>query len=909
MTIAKTLRSAILLLGILGLTGMAGAADQIIYDNALENGWNDWSWATVNLANTTPTHSGSDSISVSAAQWDAVYLEHADFDTTPYTNLTFWINGGPTGGQTLQVAALLATVPQPVVTIGPLAPNTWQQITITLAALGAANQTTMDGIYITEAGAGQPTFYLDDITLTAVPATPPPSTVNLTVNAAQPVRTVDPRHFGVNTAMSDSVFDTDTTKTLLTDMGNQALRFPGGLGADIYLWSSNTSPGSSVPWMTSFDMFADVATNTHAQVFITVNYGSSTADDAAAWVAYSKTHGYGFKYWEVGNENYGSWETDNYPSANGPNDPVVYATRFQTYFNQMKAQDPTIKVGVPVIVGEDSYNLYAPNAVTNPRTGQSHYGWTPVLLANLKRLGVTPDFIDYHRYPFEPGSENDAALLQSSGTWSNNAADLRQQLTDYLGGAGAGVEINCTENNSVSYNPGKQSTSLVNGLFLADSLCSAMQTEFNSVLWWALRNYQDNSQNNSDALYGWRQYGDYGMVDNADPVAPADFYPAFYVFKLMKHFARGGDQIVSATSDYNLLATYAAKRTDGSLALLAINKSPATTLTGNFTLTGFTPTPNATVYSYGIPQDTAAQTGVGSADVAQTTFSSAGTSFAYNFPPYSVTVLSLQESIVANFTATPTSGNAPLPVTFTDTSTGTITNRFWNFGDGTTSTSLATSVQHTYTTARTNTVQLIVSGPAGVSTNTQSNYIVVTTPSPVATPLITPHGGTFTNMAKFTLSCATKGATIRYIVTTIGPAGNSLLYKNTAITLTESCTVQAQAGKTIGPRLVTSAVATAHFTIIPPPPLTITTGSLPAGVVKVKYTKTLAVTGGTAPFKWSLAAGKLPAGLTLNPTTGVITGTPTKTGTANFTVEVTDTSAIRQLCKLALTLTVNKTAP
>jgi PKD repeat protein len=79
----------------------------------------------------------------------------------------------------------------------------------------------------------------------------------------------------------------------------------------------------------------------------------------------------------------------------------------------------------------------------------------------------------------------------------------------------------------------------------------------------------------------------------------------------------------------------------------------------------------------------------------------------------------------AGFSATPTSGSAPLAVTFTDTSIGTITNRFWNFGDGGTTNTTATSVSHTYTVAGTNTVQLIVSGPAGSSTNTQIDKISV----------------------------------------------------------------------------------------------------------------------------------------------------------------------------------------
>ena len=67
---------------------------------------------------------------------------------------------------------------------------------------------------------------------------------------------------------------------------------------------------------------------------------------------------------------------------------------------------------------------------------------------------------------------------------------------------------------------------------------------------------------------------------------------------------------------------------------------------------------------------------------------------------------------VASFGATPTSGTWPLTVAFTDTSTGTVTNRFWSFGDGATTNTLANILTHTYTVPNTNTVTLIVSGPA-----------------------------------------------------------------------------------------------------------------------------------------------------------------------------------------------------
>src|SRR6185436_18056969 len=218
-----------------------------------------------------------------------------------------------------------------------------------------------------------------------------PTSVNVNVNAASVIRTVDARHFGVNAVIWDGVFDTATTINLLTEMDNKVLRFPGGSLSDEYHWESNTTLNNNWQWATSFDKFAHVASNTHAQVFITVNYGTGTPAEAANWVRNANvTKGLGVRYWEIGNENYGTWETDSNPR---PHDPYTYAVRFKDYWTQMKAVDPTIKVGAVIITGEDSYANYTDHPALNPRTSQSHNGWTPVMLATLRSLGVTPDFV------------------------------------------------------------------------------------------------------------------------------------------------------------------------------------------------------------------------------------------------------------------------------------------------------------------------------------------------------------------------------------------------------------------------------------------------------------------------------------------------------------------------------------
>jgi len=101
---------------------------------------------------------------------------------------------------------------------------------------------------------------------------------------------------------------------------------------------------------------------------------------------------------------------------------------------------------------------------------------------------------------------------------------------------------------------------------------------------------------------------------------------------------------------------------------------------------------------------------------------------------------------------------------------------------------------------------------------------------------------------------------------------------------------------------VTSAAATLTVNAAAVPP-TITTSSLPSGQVNSAYSGSLAASGGTAPYTWSLSSGSLPAGLTLI-SSGQISGTPTASGTSLFTVKVTDSSSPAQNATANLSLTI-----
>ena len=73
-------------------------------------------------------------------------------------------------------------------------------------------------------------------------------------------------------------------------------------------------------------------------------------------------------------------------------------------------------------------------------------------------------------------------------------------------------------------------------------------------------------------------------------------------------------------------------------------------------------------------------------------------------------------------------------------------------------------------------------------------------------------------------------------------------------------------------------------------PVVIGTTAVSAGKVSRPYATTLQATGGSGCFAWNVVAGALPAGLTLNPTTGVIAGAPAAAGTRTFIVSASDTA-------------------
>ena len=137
------------------------------------------------------------------------------------------------------------------------------------------------------------------------------------------------------------------------------------------------------------------------------------------------------------------------------------------------------------------------------------------------------------------------------------------------------------------------------------------------------------------------------------------------------------------------------------------------------------------------------------------------------------------------------------------------------------------------------------------------------------------------------------------------PAGLSLNTSTGAITGT---TASGSASFTISVTDAAGAMASQGYSIINNDGLLITTAALLNGTVNQAYSQTIVTTGGTSPDTFAVTSGSLPAGLSLNSSTGTITGTPTTVSTNSSAFTITVTDAANSVSSVAYSITIN-TAP
>ncbi len=503
----------------------------------------------------------------------------------------------------------------------------------------------------------------------------------ITVTPARPLATVPGTAIGINASTYDGSLLDSQVPGLLRGAGISLVRLPGGSESDQYDWKTNTDVIGNYTEAVGFNQFMSVIRQAGAQAMVTVDYGTGDtigqrdgsaetgAQIAADWVRYANVeHHYGIRYWEIGNEIYGNgtygadWEADAHCTttpAGGPVTlgsepgqtyncgPAAYAANVATYISAMKAVDPHISVGV-VLTASGAPNNW-PDGVTNPTTSPQSWNQTVLTALASQPPGKTVGFADVHWYPQNPSNitppgPTDAGLLAATAQIPAAVAAMRAEFASWAGNAS--IPIMITETNSVSSNPGKQTLSVVNALYLEQDYLTWLENGVSNVDWWQIHNGIVTSGDNGAALAGPADYGDYGVLSDGscgtlpsaagsggaqvcEPAAETPF-PAYYGLRMLSRFIQPGDTLVAAGSSQTLVQAFAARTGGGRLRVMIVNDDPANSYGIGLAVPGYRLAPSAPVLFYG-PQSSGVQTLSGPA----------GRAAAATAAPYSITTLTL----------------------------------------------------------------------------------------------------------------------------------------------------------------------------------------------------------------------------------------------------------------------------
>jgi hypothetical protein len=421
------------------------------------------------------------------------------------------------------------------------------------------------------------------------------STITVDQSSTGPV--VTDQILGMNMAVWYDV-TTSTIVPAFQAAGIKAVRWPGGSTSDVYHWANNTYCSSYANPNSTFSNFvSDLAVPAGLDVALTADYGTDIVctgpgqpSEAAAWAAEATTLGFPAVHMTVGNEEFGSWETDLHAKQH---DPATYAAAVggvggSGYYALIKAASPTTLVGVDV---DPNYSPWDQDVMS----------------------GASFDFVEYHYYVFNPGNENDTTLVNSAAqTLTTNITTIKSELAT----AGkAGTPIYVGEIGSVSSNPGKQSWSITQGLYAGQVLGEMMNDGVSRLTWWiGFGNCNGDNGNDSSSVYGWQDFGAYNVfADGAGDTGGTNnslcsyggpigtMSPTAQAFSLFQNVAVSGESVLTATvtGDTTDVVAYAATHSGGTaLVLFNRNETTAEPVTISLTSPSKTSSTGVTVITY-----------------------------------------------------------------------------------------------------------------------------------------------------------------------------------------------------------------------------------------------------------------------------------------------------------------------
>ncbi|MFA9392139.1 MAG: T9SS type A sorting domain-containing protein [Prolixibacteraceae bacterium] len=421
------------------------------------------------------------------------------------------------------------------------------------------------------------------------------ATVNIVVDVDSIITKVSKYVYGHNAAAWGGKLEQSALLVeSLTELAPNIIRWPGGSMSDDYFWkatSQETCP-KDLPsnytfadlkyglnnngWTMSTDSYYELLKKTNSTGIITVNYGYArlgTSDDpvltaakyAADWVRYDKGK---TRYWEIGNEDFGSWENgysidvsqnkDGQPKINSGD---LYGKHCRVFIEEMKKAareiGNDIKIGV---VAMDSHVTY--DAVQRD--------WNKGMMAQVADVA---DYIIVHSY-YTPYQENStiATILNSP----DKTINMNQYINDGLktNANHAPLPMALTEWNIFAEGSGQQ-VSYINGMHAALILGELIKNNYGQGSRWDLMN-------------GWGDGNSHGLYADGEPgiARYTPRAPFFYMYYFQKFF---GDQMIhSSVSGNSNVKAYASKFSSGQSGLVLVNKN-TTDQVANVTMKNFKP--------------------------------------------------------------------------------------------------------------------------------------------------------------------------------------------------------------------------------------------------------------------------------------------------------------------------------
>jgi hypothetical protein len=270
------------LLGLVAAGSSASAADLWVYDNALQNGFADWSWAAHNLAATGTVHSAPNAIEWQPDDWAGIYF-HSDatFEAGDYLELRFWVRGVGSGGQQVRVlvqlagGALVNVDLDAHVSGGAISAGEWREVVVPLAAAGLPSGPFNEITLQADTGDDQAAIRVDDIRFsedTSPP--PPPGSVAIQIDPALDRRPISDLVYGVNFASAAQL--AAVGYPLNRWGGNRTTRYNWQLDVDNsaadWFFTNYTGSGieSELPATSGADQFLIANRAAHAESILTL---------------------------------------------------------------------------------------------------------------------------------------------------------------------------------------------------------------------------------------------------------------------------------------------------------------------------------------------------------------------------------------------------------------------------------------------------------------------------------------------------------------------------------------------------------------------------------------------------------------------------------------------------------------